>query len=131
MDIQCYKAVGYTEVSANFPQALIDRAEQEVTMAYIEPILPEYASDDEDIRAAIMALAVLRMQQLSVFATRSGAKEKTTAESYTASRDSILLQYMRVCNLHLQKLRKKEGAISCAKVDDICGIYFISNYFFD
>ena len=131
MDIQEYKCAGYAEVSSNIPQQQIDRCEREVIEAYIKPILPTYDTNDSEVKAAIMCLAVLRIQLISIFATRSGAKEKTTAESFAATRDNIRLQYARTADMLLLAMRRKTGANAAAKVNDICGIYFVSNYFYN
>lgn len=131
MDVQEYKCAGYTELSANIAPALISRAESEVKAAYIKPILPDYSLNDTDVKQAVMCLAVLRIGQISVFATRSGAKEKTTAESYAADRANIVSQYARTADMWLEVLRAKAGANKHARINDICGIYFINTYFFN
>ena len=131
MDVQEYKCAGYSELSANIAPALIARAESEVKAAYIKPILPDYSLDDADVKQAVMCLAVLRIEQISVFATRSGAKEKTTAESYAADRAHIVSQYARTANMWLEQLRAKAGAKKDARINDICGIYFINTYFYN
>lgn len=127
MDIQEYKCAGYTEVSANIPQALIDRCEREVEMAYIAPLAGEYDKSNCEVKAAIMCLSVVRMLMVSIFATRSGAKEKNAAESYTAQRGEVLRQYAQVADMYLRKLAGKDTIIEDV-VKDICGIYYLSNY---
>lgn len=131
MDIQEYKCNGYSEVSLNLSQPMIDRAEREVTMAYVEPIISDVDTSVAIVKQTIMALAVLRIQQISIFATRSGAKEKSSTNSQSASANAVLQQYASVADLYLRKLRELDGANADAKVDDICRIYFTTNYFYN
>ena len=128
MSIEDYKQAGFL-TSVNILQARIDKAEKEVVMAYITPILPNADLEESDVRACVMELANLRLLQNSVFATRSGAKEKTTPQSYSADALAILNQSVAACDLHLQNLRTLPGANAKAKVNDICGIYFTTHYF--
>lgn len=131
MTPQDYRDAGYIEVSANISAALIMRAEKEIIQAYISPILPNYSATDNDIKAAIMVLAVLRVQQISIFATRTGSKEKTAASSTSATWQQVLAQYAMTADMYLKVLTTKTGAIKGAKIKDICGIYFTTGYFFN
>ena len=128
MSIEDYKQAGFL-TSVNINQSRIDKAEQEVMMAYIAPILPNASVSDAVVRSCVMELANLRLLQSSIFATRSGAKEKTTPQSYSADDVAILRQCAAACDLHLQSLRYVQGANLCAEVNDICGIYFTTHYF--
>lgn len=128
MTVQEYRQRGFSELSSLIDQAAIDRAERDVTEAYIIPI----AGDDEsdDVTDCRCNLAVLLVMQRSLFATRSGAKEKTTPQSYTADRWNILSQSTATCVFKLAKLAKAYGISNAAEVvSDICGLYFQTQYF--
>lgn len=77
-----------------------------------------------------MNLAYLCMLQRSLKLTRSGAKEKTAAESVNASESSKVAEQARICHLYLEALRHAEGSNTNAAIVDICGIYYITNLFY-
>lgn len=129
MTVQEYREAGY-KVSAQIEEAEIVRAEKDVLQAYILPILPNAdPATDEVVRSAVMAFAFLLLLQRSIFATRSGAKEKTTPQSQTADLWNLLAQMASTCHLKLDAVRQKTGADMKAEVQDICGIYFSTHYF--
>lgn len=131
MNAQDYIAAGYN-ISSLIAQAQITRAEQDVLRAYIVPVYPNAAQDVETnpvIRRAVMTFTELLLAERSIFVTRAGSKTKQTEKSYTPTRSELLQQYANDCHAALQDVRALEGSISGANVNDICGVYFKSNYF--
>ena len=131
MNAQDYIAAGYN-VSSLIAQAQITRAEQDVLRAYIVPVYPNAAQEVEInpvIRRAVMTFTELLLAERSIFVTRAGSKTKQTEKSYTPTRSEILQQYAPDCVAALNDLRALEGVVSDAKINDICGVYFKSNYF--
>lgn len=128
MTAQEYKQAGFTELSVLIPQSAIDRAEADVKQAYITPIVGEEANDTAT-RDAVMNLTVLLLMQRTLFATRSGAKEKATPQSYTADRWDILSQASATCAMKIKALADAYNVKGTRrKVNDICGIYFRTNF---
>lgn len=121
-----YKERGY-EVSSYIEQATIDRAEADVMMAYIEPIVGTH-TDTKVAMDAKANLTFLLLLQRTLHATRAGAKVKTTAQSNEATAWDKVQQEAASCHLKLEALRKSEGAIANARIEDICKIYFNTNY---
>lgn len=119
---------GY-RVSVNTDQALIDRAEREVYEAYIAPILPSSTMDDDEVAAALMELAYVRMCASNAVVTKSGAKEKTSASSVSADYESISAVHRPVCKMRINALRLLPGATKDAKVNDILKLYYKTNFF--
>ena len=120
---------GY-RVSVNTDQALIDRSEREVYEAYIAPILPSSTMDDDEVSAALMELAYVRMCAISnAVVTKSGAKEKTSASSVSADYESIAALHRPVCKMRINALRLLPGATKDAKVNDILKLYYKTNFF--
>lgn len=110
-------------------QSEIDRAEREVTAAYVEPICGEVSELTEAQKNAIGNLAFLLLLQRSIFLTRAGAKTKTGYNSQEADAWAKLQQSATSCHLALEQLRNTEGANRDAEVMDICKIYFKTNFF--
>lgn len=127
MTAEQYKNAGF-RLSQLIAQAEIDRAERDVRAAYIEPIVGDMESEQVD--AAVMELAYMLLLKRNCFATRSGAKEKATPQGYTAQIDAIQRECAAACDLRLQELRALDGAVQSAKVNDICGIYFVTYQFY-
>ena len=129
MSIDDYKQAGYL-MSVHISQEIIDRAEADVLKAYIYPLdATVNVTIPGTARAAAMELANLLVLQRSIFATRSGAKEKTSANSFTASRWDLLSQCSASCVLKMQAFADEVHAGRWQKtVTDICGILFNTNY---
>lgn len=133
MTKEWYKAHGYN-MSINIDQAAIDRAERDVVDAYVRPILPnEEITLDEDVLKENVAhcianLAYLLVMQRNVHITRSGAKEKTGPNSMSPDGWRILEECSATAALSIKQLRGMVGASACAKVTDICKIYFTTNF---
>lgn len=130
MTKEWYKAQGY-HVGVEGTQEMIDRAEREVKVAYISPILPGADFDTDDVKRCLADLAYMRMMQLTTFVTRSGAKEKYSAHSASASDDAKFYEQGMVAASAVDKLRLMPGANATAKVDDICHIFFKNNFFYN
>ena len=127
MTKQWYIAHGY-KLSAQIEESEIARAERDVMLAYVSPIIGEATIPAEVREAAVGNLAFLLLLQRSVFATRAGAKVKTGYNSADASAWDILQQEAASCHLQLETLRRQEGANADADVTDICKIYFKTNF---
>ena len=116
------------KISSLIDQSEIDRAEKEVTAAYIVPIVGEVETPTEVQKNAIGNLAFLLLLQRSIFLTRAGAKTKTGYNSQEADAWAKLQQSASSCHLALEQLRNTEGANKDAEIMDICKIYFKTNF---
>lgn len=121
------KAMGYA-VSANLDQTLIDRAEADAFAAYVSPILPNATREDEGLQKALADLTYLLLLQRTLRVTRGGTKEKTSASSMNAGEWAALSEQTQTAALAVDMLRKMDGAVSGAKVTDICKIYFTTHF---
>ena len=129
MTPQEYTSRGFS-VSLHIDQSVIDRAEKDARAAYITPILGNGAAG-EVVDDAICNLAFMLMTQRNVFVTRSGAKEKTNLNSRTVDTWETLQEMAHTCAMKIAALREQPGANKDAKVNDICRIYFNTNFFYD
>lgn len=131
MSVEDYKQKGFM-LSPAILQAVIDRAERDVMQAYILPIAPEANVQVEgEAQEAFMQLTFLLCLQRSIFGTRSGAKEKTTAQSQKADRWELLSQESATAQMKLRLLAESVGADNyLQQMTDICGIYMKSQYFY-
>lgn len=123
-----YRTAGF-RMSLQMSQQIIDRAEAEVVSAYVDKIVPDLSPTDALYKEAVMTLAFMLLARRNVFVTRSGAKTKQSPEQ--SSDSDVWYNTMNLasdCDLTLKKLRALDGAVENAKVDDICGIYFSTNY---
>lgn len=119
---------GY-RVSNVMSNEIVHRANIDIYDAYIKPIAPKDGGTDVACELAL-ALTYLRLLQMSIFATRAGAKEKTTPQSYTADRWQLLSELAEVCAMRIDLLRRGYSAeFPDARVNDICGIYYETQYF--
>lgn len=115
-----YKAEGY-RVSCQVSQQEIDRAEKEVTEAYIAKVAPSFDSTDADVKAAVMQLAVILLLNRHAVATRSGGKTK---ESPQLSQNAYASQGdVENADRLLRKVQTVDGFPS-KLVDDIACIYY-------
>lgn len=129
MTKEWYKAQGY-HVGLEGTQEMIDRAEREVKVAYIQPILPNADFEDSVVKQCLADLAFMRLLQLTLFVTRSGAKEKFGDHSSNASNDAKFQEQGRVAAGAVDTLRAMSGANAKARVNDICYLFFKSNFFY-
>lgn len=123
MTIADYRGFGF-EVSQYIEQSAIDRAERDVTAAYLEPL-----GLDAEYIPNVPSLVYLLLLQRSIFATRAGAKIKQTAESRDAGEDFRLRELASTCVLELQRAAAVSGG-NVEQVTDICKIFFKTNYFY-
>lgn len=128
MTPQEYAAKGFA-VSLHIDQSIIDRAESDVRQAYIDPIVGADAQG-EAVTDALANLAFMAMTQRNVFVTRSGAKEKTNANSRSVETWETLQEMAHTCAMKIAALRELPGAKAKAEVQDICRIYFKTNFFY-
>ena len=129
MNKDWYKTNGY-ELSQLIDQAVIDRAESEVTAAYITPIAGSVPTSSEVYQRAVGNLAFLLILQRTIFATRAGAKVKTGYNSQDADAWAKLQQEATSCHLAIETLKAQPGANAGAAVTDICKIYFSTNFLY-
>lgn len=116
-------------MSSQIDQTKIDLAEADVTRAYLVPLGLNYDTVQEDVRATIMALAFLCVLQRSSFATRAGAKDKTSAQSVQADKWNLLEQWAEPCKMRLHALAKAQGVCKPWRVvHDICGLYYNTHF---
>lgn len=127
MLVSWYKENGY-EISTLISQATIDRAEADIKAAYLAPIVGDKYDTPEAVDA-LANLTFLLLLQRTIFATRAGAKIKTTLTSQEAGEWQKISQQASVCHAHLQALRATSGANAGGKILDICKIYFSTNFF--
>lgn len=126
MTKQWYIEHGY-KVSALIDEAEISRAEKDIELAYIEPIVGDKNVPDEVRDEAVGALVFLLLLQRTIFLTRAGAKTKTGYNSADVDAWAKLQQEAERCHLWLEKL-KASAENPSAEVTDICKIYFKTNF---
>lgn len=127
MTKEWYSEHGF-KISSLIDQTEIDRAEAEVSVAYVVPIAGGATVPAEVRQNAIGNLAFLLLLQRSIFLTRAGAKTKTGYNSQEADAWEKLQQAASSCHLALEQLRAVEGVNANAEILDICKIYFKSNF---
>lgn len=124
MTAQEYIAKGF-RISVQVLQNEIDRAEREVTEAYIAKVAPSYSLTDTAVKEAVMQLAVILLLQRHAVATRSGGKNK---QSPNLSTDGWPNQGdVENADRLLRKVQTVSGLTS-KLVDDIAGIYFRTQF---
>lgn len=134
MTAQEYKDAGF-DISTNLSQAKIDAAEDICRQAYITPITKgvEDESTADVVNKLLMSSAFLYLLRSRVFATRSGAKIKMTAQSENIAEWQTVSQMCTTCALYIDELRAAaanvDGMNCDAKIYDVNKIYFKSNYF--
>lgn len=130
MNVSDYMAAGYP-LSQYIEQTSVTRAEADIMQAYIVPLLGHSPTAEElatnVVKEALMSCAFLLIMQRSAVATRAGGKQKMTAQSTTPTYEDILQQNAPVCVMKLQTLAGTDKVRK--KVNDICGLFFVSRYF--
>lgn len=148
---------GY-RLSLQVPQADIDRAEQDAIVCYYLPLLGIYDQSGADIDAlradllsdsswsgekycvarAIAGVAFLLLLQRTQYATRSGAVVPTAEGATTQSGWDTLAMAAKDCAIYVGNMQRylseqaeNPQAVMTAKVRDICGIYFSTNFFYN
>lgn len=127
MTKQWYQDNGF-ELSSLISDATIERAERDVTAAYITPIVGGANVSQEVKERAIGNLAFLLILQRTIFATRAGAKVKTGYNSQDADAWAKLQQEASSCHLAIETLKREPGVNVNAQVTDVCKIYFKTNF---
>lgn len=127
MTKQWYQEKGY-KMSSLIEQAEIDRAERDVTAAYVAPIVGGMTEHEMERQNAVAELAFLLLLQRSIFATRAGAKAKMGYNSNDAGEWQLLAQCAHSAHIAIERLRSLQGANASAEITDICKIYFKSNF---
>ena len=122
-----YQDNGY-EMGSLIDDAAIERAERDVTDAYVTPIVGTAHVDTSVRERAVGNLAFLLLLQRTIFATRAGAKIKTGYNSQEADAWAKLQQEATSCHLALEVLKNQPGVNPDANVTDICKIYFSTNF---
>ena len=133
-----YQEHGF-RLSLQVQQAEIVRAENAVYGAYLAKTygdkmpaeVEQVTSVDGWATNATLAecvanLAFLYLAQKSILATRSGGKVPNALSAATAGGWDNLAQAASDCAYSLQRCNVADG-----DMDDICGIYFKSNYFYN
>lgn len=82
MTAEWYRNHGY-EISANFSDSVIAKAEKEVWDAYVVPVLPEADPEDEQMQLLFAPLAYYYLCLSNAKITRKGVKSKTDENSNT------------------------------------------------
>lgn len=123
-----YRNAGF-RMSLQVPQEVINRFETEVKTSYINPIVPNMLATDDLYKRATMTLAFALMVKRNIFATRAGAKMKQSPENSSDpevwyNTDNVNLD----CYAVIEELRQSQGAVKDAKVVDVIGIYFRTNF---
>lgn len=128
MTKQEYQNAGF-RLSLQVEQSDIDRAEREVTEAYCKPLAPGLDVTNEAYKNAVMNLAFLWLLQHSIYGTRSGAKGVQVTSATMPTNADILRECAYDCHFSLQALRVEANTPEKIRVDDICRIYFSTNFF--
>lgn len=119
-----YKDAGF-RVSVQVAPKEIERAEADVTAAYIAKVAPTFSNTDTDVIACVMQLAVILLLQRHAVATRSGGKTKNTPSlsdnAYPSQGD------VENADRLLRKVQTLPGLPS-KLVDDIAHIYYRNEF---
>lgn len=127
MQKEVYTSAGY-RLSLQIEQAEIDRAEKAVKSAYLDAIASGIDESTEEYKNALLSLSFLYLLQHSIYATRAGAKGVQIQSATTSTNLDVLRECVFDAHNALQALRDKVSNQD-AKVNDICRIYFSTNYF--
>lgn len=119
MEASEYRNAGY-RVSLQVTQSEIDRAEREVTEAYVAKVAPSFDAESNEVKACIMSLVYILLLQRHAVATRAGGKVKQSpmlsenAEPTQGDLDNADRLLMAI----------SEVRFPSRVVDDICGLYY-------
>lgn len=127
MTVQEYRDFGLN-VSANVSAQVLTSAEALVERCYLKPLRGVKPTDYELEQTCIMCLAFLYVLESSnTFATRAGAKGTAITASTQASGADMLNAVAARCRSELELVASEYGA-DVRKCDDVCQIYFSTNY---
>ena len=124
MTTQWYRENGF-ELSANFSQPMIDKAESEVWDAYIVPVIPTADKSDTTLQEFIAPLAYCYLCLYNNKVTRKGTKEKQDDHSTSVTNKSLLIERTSA-NKAFYKMTKRDDAVESFEVHDICHIWQLS-----
>lgn len=119
MDANEYRNAGY-RVSLQVTQAEIDRAEREVTEAYIAKVAPSFDAETTTVKACVMSLASILLLQRHAVATRAGGKVKQSP----SMSDNAEPTQGDFDNADRLLLAVSDVKFPSRVVDDICGLYY-------
>lgn len=124
-----YKQNGFL-LSTLLDQTIINRAESDVIVNYIQPICPDLNPLSPLYKKAVMTLAFYLMcKRNNIFMTRSGAKTKDNQFSEPDQEGWKTVNNLVLdCHFIIEELKNQEGAIENPKINDIANIYFKSTY---
>jgi hypothetical protein len=123
-----YRTAGF-RVSLQIPQPIIDRLEKQVKSAYIDRIVPNIDTESELYKRSLMTLTFGLMVKRNLFATRAGAKMKQSPENSSDPEVWYNTETINLdCDAVIRELRDAEGAVKDAKIVDVIGIYFKTNF---
>ena len=133
-----YQEHGF-RLSLQVQQAEIVRAENTVYRAYLAKTYGDKTPSEVEqvtsvdgwatnatLAECVANLAFLYLTQKNILATRSGGKVPNALSASTAGGWDNLAQSAKDCAYSLQRCNVADG-----DMDDICGIYFKSNYFYN
>lgn len=112
-------------ISMQIDDKELQRAEKEVSEAYIVKVKPNYSTTDFDTKIAVMQLAVILLLQRNAVVTRAGGKTKLSPSLSEAGYPSQ--SDMENADCLLRKIQTVDGLPSTL-VDDICNIYYRNKY---
>lgn len=127
MTVQEYRDFGLN-VSANVSAQVLTSAEALVERCYLKPLRGVKPKDYELEETCIMCLAFLYVLESSnTFATRAGAKGTAITASTQASGAEMLNSVAARCRNELEFVAEQYGG-SVRSCDDVCQVYFSTNY---
>lgn len=119
MTKEWYKYKGY-ELSSLIEDNKITSSEEAVVDAYLLPLGLE-PSQNEDLLGALAFVFIL---QQNAFATRAGAKVKTSMQSMNANDNALTAYKKKAINL------LTNVADDLSKCSDICDLFFKNQFFY-
>lgn len=119
-------------MSGHIEQNFITLAENDVTTAYLNPIIGNASlsvASQNVVKASKMRLAFMLMSERMVKETRSGAKMKMSANSQSVGVASVIDEMAMSAHLAINAVRALSDVENPnAPVTDICKIYYESNF---
>lgn len=126
-----YIAAGF-QLSGHIEQAFIDLAENDVMVAYLNPIIGNATlstASQAVVKASKMRLAVMLMSERVAKETRSGSKLKLSANSQVVGIASVIDEMALSAHVAINAVRALSDVENPdANITDICKIYFESNF---
>ena len=130
MTIEWYIEHGF-DISAQLSAEVLKRAEDNIIKCYLLPIVDGVPNYDEDLYTEALAnLTFLLLAQQNMKVTRAGAKVKETDTSDTVAPYEIAPAYYELCYKALYDLCESTGRSEFPKMQDVCRLFYKSNYFY-